>query len=130
VVIAAVNLGCLSVPGPSALLRAGGCISGFWLEQSHAGQPAVVMNTLDDVSGELELRDDGGRERDPAGMQLGESDRLVAGLAQSLQQPLLLGVSGRHRPDCHPSAGVWAPSSFFQATWQRPEDWRRRVWSR
>jgi hypothetical protein len=33
----------------------------------------------------------------PASLQLGKLDRLVAGLAQSQQQPLLLGVSGRHR---------------------------------
>jgi hypothetical protein len=35
-------------------------------------------------------------------VQLGKSDRLVAGLAQALQQPLLLSVSERHRPDCRP----------------------------
>ena len=29
-------------------------------------------------------------------------DRLIAGLAQSLEQALLLNVSGRHRPDCRP----------------------------
>jgi len=29
-------------------------------------------------------------------MELRKSDRLVAGLAQSLQQPLLLGVGARH----------------------------------
>jgi hypothetical protein len=32
-------------------------------------------------------------EVNPAGVRLGESDGLVAGLAQALQQPLLFGVS-------------------------------------
>jgi hypothetical protein len=45
-------------------------------------------------------------------VQLGKSDRLVAGLAQSLQQPVLLGVSERHRPDCGPPAGLGAPRVF------------------
>ena len=81
----------------SALPVRGGCVPGFWLEQAHADQPPVVIDALDDVAVQLELGDDGGREVNPAGMQLGESDRLVAGLAQSLQQPLLLDVSGRHR---------------------------------
>jgi hypothetical protein len=80
-----------------ALPVRGGCVPGFWLEQAHADQPPVVIDALDDVAVQLELGDDGGREVNPAGMQLGESDRLVAGLAQSLQQPLLLDVSGRHR---------------------------------
>jgi hypothetical protein len=78
-------------PGP------GGYVRGFWLEQAHADQPPVVIDALDRVAVQLELGDGGGWEVNPAGMQLGESDRLVAGLAQSLQQPLLLDVSGRHR---------------------------------
>jgi hypothetical protein len=41
----------------------------------------VVIDAHDHVSVQLELGDDGGRERDPGGVQLGESDRLVAGLA-------------------------------------------------
>jgi hypothetical protein len=72
-------------------------VPGFWLEQAHADQPPVVIDALDRVSGQLELGDDGGWERDPAGMQLHKTDRLLAGLAQSLQQPLLLDVSERHR---------------------------------
>jgi hypothetical protein len=68
------------------------------MEQSHAYQPPVVKDALDRVSVQFELADDGGREVNPGGVQLGKSDRLVAGLAQSFQQPLLLGVSERHRP--------------------------------
>jgi hypothetical protein len=67
------------------------------MEQSQADEPPVVIDALDEISVQLELGDDGGREVNPAGVQLGKSDRLVAGLAQSLQQPLLLDVSGRHR---------------------------------
>jgi hypothetical protein len=60
------------------------------MEQAHADQPPVVIDALDHVAVQLELGDDGGRERDPGGVQLCKSDRLVAGLAQALQQPLLL----------------------------------------
>jgi hypothetical protein len=67
------------------------------MEQAHADEPLVVIDALDDVSVQLELGDDGGREVNPAGVQLGKGDRLVAGLAQALEQPLLLGVSERHR---------------------------------
>jgi hypothetical protein len=63
------------------------------MEQSQADEPPVVIDALDDISVQLELGDDGGREVNPGGVQLGKSDRLVAGLAQALQQPLLLGVS-------------------------------------
>jgi hypothetical protein len=69
---------------------------GFWIEQAHSGQPPVVIDAVDQVSVELELADDGGWEVNPAGVQLGKSDGLVARPAQSLQQPLLLGVSERH----------------------------------
>ena len=57
---------------------AGGCGS----EEAHADQPAVIIGALDDVSVWLKLRSDGGGERDPGGMQLGERERLVACLAQ------------------------------------------------
>jgi hypothetical protein len=76
------------------------------MEQAHADQPPVVIDALDEVSVQLELGDDGGWEVNPAGVKLGKGDRLVAGLAQARQQPLLLGVSERHRrivalqPDC------------------------------
>ena len=40
---------------------------------------------------------DGGREANPAGAELGNADRVLAGLAQKLQQPVLLSVSERHR---------------------------------
>jgi hypothetical protein len=66
------------------------------MEQAHADQPPVVIDALDRVSVQLELGDDGGWEVNPAGMQVRKSDRLVTGLAQSLQQSLLLGVRARH----------------------------------
>ncbi len=50
--------------------------------------PPVVIDALDDVGFQLELGDDCGRDVNPAGTQLGKTDRLLAGLAQSLQQPL------------------------------------------
>ena len=106
----------------------GGCVPGFWLEQAYADQPAVVIDALDRVSGQLELGDDGGRERNPAGVQLGKTDRLVAGLAQSLQQPLLLDVSERHRRigDLQRDCGRL---ERFQATLLAPDVWRLGVWS-
>ena len=54
----------------------------------------MVIDALDDVSVGLELCHGGGRERDPGCVQFGERDRLVAGLAQSLQQQLLLASAG------------------------------------
>jgi hypothetical protein len=42
----------------------------------------VVRDALDQVSVQLELGDDGGREADPVGVQLGKGDRLLAGLAE------------------------------------------------
>jgi len=66
------------------------------MEQSHAYQPPVLIDALDLISVQLELADDGGREVNPASVQLGKSDRLLAGLAQALQQSLLLSVS-----ECH-----------------------------
>lgn len=91
--------GGLSVrPRPSAPRVCGGCVPGFWMDEAHADQPSVVMDAIDHVSVQLELGDDGGWEVNPAGVQFGKRDWLVSGLAQSVQQPLLLGVSGRHRP--------------------------------
>jgi hypothetical protein len=52
------------------------------MEQAHPDQPPVVRDTLDQVSVQLELGDDGGREANPAGAQVGKGDRLVAGLAE------------------------------------------------
>jgi hypothetical protein len=69
------------------------CSEGFWLEQAHPDQPAVIIDALDRVSAQIELAHDGGREGNPAGVQLSEGDRLLAGLAQPLEQPLLLCVS-------------------------------------
>jgi hypothetical protein len=65
---------------------------------AHADRPPVVMDAFDDVSVQLELGDDRGREVNPAGAEFGESDRLFTGLAQSLEQPLLLDDRERHRP--------------------------------
>ncbi|HUY58679.1 MAG TPA: hypothetical protein VMV16_03130 [Solirubrobacteraceae bacterium] len=42
------------------------------------------MDTLDDVSVQFQLGDDGGREVNPGGVELDECDRLFTGLAQSL----------------------------------------------
>ena len=106
-----------SQPGPSAVIvgptedgylrdqgrrwrgRSAGVSGGLWLEQAHADQPPVAIDALDRVSVQLELRDDGSREVNPPGVQLGKGERPVAGLAQSLEQPLLLGVNESHRPD-------------------------------
>jgi hypothetical protein len=88
-------------PGPSALPVCGWCVecvAGFGIEKPPADRPPVVLDAFDDVSAQLELGDDGGRAVNPAGVQLGESDGLFTGLAQSLEQPLLLGVRERHRP--------------------------------
>jgi hypothetical protein len=74
-----------------------GCVSGLWMQQAYADEP-VVIDALDDVSVQLELADDSGREVNPGGVQLGKSDRLVAGLAKALPQPLLLGVGECDRP--------------------------------
>lgn len=105
----------------------GECVPGFWLEQAYADQPPVVIDALDHVAGQLELGDDGGRERNPAGVQLGKTDRLVAGLAQALQQPLLLDVSERHRRigDLQRDCGRL---ERFQATLLAPDVWRLGVW--
>ena len=77
-------------------------LAGFWIEQAHPDEEPVVIDAVDDISVQLELGNDRGRECDPAGVQFRKRDRLIAGLAQSLEQALLLNVSGRHRPDCRP----------------------------
>jgi hypothetical protein len=106
----------------------GGCVRWFWLEQAHADEVPVVKDALDHVSGQLELGDDGGRERDPAGVQLCKSDRLVAGLAQALQQPLLLDVSERHRR-IGPLQRDCGRLERFQAALLALDVWRLGVWS-
>jgi hypothetical protein len=104
----------------------GGCVGGFWLEQAHADQPPAVIDTVDRVSVQLELAHDGGREVNPTGVQLGKSDRLIAGPAQSLKHSLLLGVSERHRLDCRGVKGLnvhllerrdQRPAGHFAAAW-------------
>ena len=67
------------------------------MEQAHTDQPLVVIDALDRVPVQLELGHDGGWKVNPAGVQLDKPDGLVAGLAQALEQPLLLGVRKRHR---------------------------------
>jgi hypothetical protein len=81
-------------PAPSVCR---GCVAGFCIEQAHPDQPPVVKDALGRVSVQLELGDDGGREANPAGVQLGNADRPVGGVTQLLHQPVLLGVSERHR---------------------------------
>jgi hypothetical protein len=83
---------------PPACNRCVECVAGFWIEKPHADRPPEFTDALDDVSVQLQLGDDGGREVNPASAKLDESDRLFTGLAQSLQQPLLLDVPERHRP--------------------------------
>jgi hypothetical protein len=82
------------------------------MEQAHADQPSVVIDAVDHVSVQLELGDGGGWEVNPAGVQFGKSDWLVSGLAQSLQQPLLLGRQRASATDCRPSAGL-GPRGVF-----------------
>jgi hypothetical protein len=57
---------------------------GVLVGQAYPDQPVVVIDALDRVSVERELADDGGREVNPAGVQLGKSDGLLTGLTQSL----------------------------------------------
>ena len=80
-----VDDGWLSVlPGAPAPRLCCERFGGFWAEQAHADQPPVVIDALDRVSVQLELGHDCGREVNPASVQLGRSDRLLAGLAQPL----------------------------------------------
>ena len=97
------------------------------MEQAHADKQLVVIDAGDDVAVQLELGDDGGRERDPGGVQLCKSDRLVAGLAQALQQPLLLDVSERHRR-IGPLQRDCGRLERFQAALLAPDAWRLGVW--
>jgi hypothetical protein len=80
-------------PRPPAPPGCGGYLPRFWIDQPHANKPPVLIDALDLISVQLELADDGGREVNPASVQLSKSDRLLAGLAQAPQQPLLLSVS-------------------------------------
>jgi hypothetical protein len=98
----------------------GRCVGWFWMEQAHADQLLVVIDALDDVSVQLELADDGGWEGNPAGVQLGKSDGLAAGLAQSVQQPLLLGVSKRHRRIVALQRGLLEAASVSEPRYPRP----------
>ena len=101
-----------------------GCFGGFWAEQAHADHPPVVIDPLDRIAVQLELGHDCGREVNPAGVQLGKSDRLLAGQTQSLEQPLLLRVSERHRPDCRPAGLGDAPAAAAGGGLQRPGAFR------
>jgi hypothetical protein len=98
------------------------------MEQAHADQPSVVIDPLDDVSAQLELGDDSGWEVNPAGVQLRKSDRLVAGLAQALQQAMLLDVSERHRLIVALQRD-WGRVERFQARAAGTGFWRLGIWS-
>jgi MFS family permease len=64
----------------------------------------------------------------PAGVQLRKRDRLVAGLAQQLEQPLLLSVGERHRRIVAPQRGAVATGRVFsKAQLARIARWSRRV---
>jgi hypothetical protein len=54
------------------------------VEKPNAGRPPVFMDTLDDVSVELQLGDDGGWEVNAGGVELDKGDRMFTGLAQLL----------------------------------------------
>jgi hypothetical protein len=62
----------------------------------------LLTDALDRVSVQLKLGDDGGREINPAGVQVSKRDRLIARFAQRVQQSPLLRVKQNHRPDCRP----------------------------
>jgi hypothetical protein len=70
----------------------GGSLGGLWAQEAHADHPPVLVDALERVSAQLQLGHDGGREVNPAGVQLRKGDGLSAGLMESLEQPLLLGV--------------------------------------
>jgi hypothetical protein len=100
-----------------------GRVPGFWIKQAHPDEETVVIDAVDDVPVQLELGHDGGWERDPAGVQFGKRDRLIAGLAQSLEQALLLNLSGRHRPDCRP----FQRDRRTSAAASKPHRWHRTL---
>jgi hypothetical protein len=64
----------------------GRCLPRFWADQAHADQPSVVIDARDDIFVQLQFGDHGRREVNTSGVQLGKSDRLVAGLVRELQQ--------------------------------------------
>jgi hypothetical protein len=66
------------------------------VEQAHADQPPLVIDALDRVPVHLKLAHDSGWKVNPVRAKLTKGHRLF-GLAQALEQPLLLGVSKRHR---------------------------------
>jgi len=53
----------------------------LWFEQADADQLSVVTYAFDRVSVQLKFAQDGGREVNPGGAQLGKRNRLVAGAA-------------------------------------------------
>jgi hypothetical protein len=71
-------------PWPSAACVCDGRVEAFWLQEPHADEPAVLVNTVDGLPVQCELADDRGREVNPAGAQLRKRDRLAPGGAQSL----------------------------------------------
>jgi hypothetical protein len=71
------------------------------------------MDALDRVPVELELADDYGWKVNPTGAQLLERHWLLAGVAQSLEQPQLLSFNERHRPDSSPHSAVPVITAFL-----------------
>ena len=115
---------CGSLTSGASTAAGGGATGvspGFRLHQAYTGEPPAVMDALDDVSVELELGHDGSREVNPAGVQIGKGDWLFASLSQSLQQPLLLGVSERHRAGLSPAGGTEAQLSASRSAWTRSD---------
>ena len=64
----------------------------------------------------------------PAGVQLGKSDGLVAGLPHALSRLLLLGVSERDRRIVALQRD-WGRLERFEAALLPPDVWRLGVWS-
>jgi hypothetical protein len=98
------------------------------MEQAHADQPPVVIDTLDRVSVQLELADDGGWEVNPGGVQLGKATGWWPAWSKSLQQLLLLGVSERHRRIVA-LQWAWGRVGRFQAVLLPLDVWRLGVWA-
>jgi hypothetical protein len=78
------------------------------MEQAHADESLVVIDALDDVSAQLELGHDCGREVNPAGVKLGRrpAGRRLGAVA------LAAAVAGRQRAsstDCRPPATLSSP---------------------
>jgi hypothetical protein len=108
-----VHGGLLSVrPAPPVRGGCGGCVPGFWMEQAQADEAPVVIDALDDVSVQLELGDDGGREVNPAGVQLGKSDPGWSPASRSRSSSSCCWASASVIDRLVPSSRLWAPRAF------------------